>query len=460
MWERFSYYGMRALLILYITDTARGGLGFSVARAGRIYGLYTASVYFASLPGGWVADRLLGLRKAVFVGGVIIALGHFSMAMQGLTFFYTGLVLIVIGTGLLKPNISAIVGELYPPGDPRRDSGFSIYYMGINLGAFLSPLVCGTLGEWLGWHWGFAMAGVGMVFGLIQYVLTGSRLGTAGLRKNETQAAEASSAKPKNKLASLMWLGGFGIIVLGLVPPDITSAQRLLLLAVGSTMFVSSLYLGQNFTPAEKKRGVVIYVLFWIAAIFWSTFEQAGSSLNLFAERMTRTSFLGFDFPVTWFQSLNPLFIILLAPVFSWLWVRLGKREPSGPAKFDYGLLLVGIGFLPMMFAARAAEGGVLVSPMWLFCTYLLHSIGELCLSPVGLSLMTKLAPARIVGQVMGVWFLGASIGNYMGGEIAGLFESFPLPQIFGTVAFVNIGIGILFALTIKKMRSLMGGVH
>jgi POT family proton-dependent oligopeptide transporter len=459
MWERFSYYGMRALLILFMTDSVRGGLGFSVATAGRVYGLYTASVYFASLPGGWVADRVLGLRRAVLLGGIIIALGHFSLAVHGMTTFYAGLLLIVIGTGLLKPNISAMVGELYSEGDARRDGGFSIYYMGINLGAFFSPLVCGTLGERLGWHWGFAAAGVGMVFGVLQYVLTGSRLGSAGLRaKKSDGAVQAGRTSP---LGNLLWLGGFGLIILALVMPEFSSLQRFVLLALGSSLFIASLYMGGRFTPAEKKRGVVIYLLFWIAALFWSTFEQAGSSLNLFAERLTRTTLFGFDFPVTWFQSLNPLYIIVLAPVFSWLWIRLGKLEPSGPAKFTYGLLLVGVGFLPMVYAAYLAQGGDnQVSPMWLVTTYLLHTLGELCLSPVGLSLMTKLAPSRIVGQIMGVWFLAAAIGNYIGGEVASLFEAFPLPQLFGTVAMVNIGIALLFALAVPSVRKLMGGVR
>jgi POT family proton-dependent oligopeptide transporter len=304
------------------------------------------------------------------------------------------------------------------------------------------------------------MGGVGMVFGLLQYVLTGSRLGSAGLRRKKSETATETGGS-KSSLGNLLWLGGFGVIVLALVMPQFSALQRFLLLALGSSLFVASLYMGSGFTPAERKRGVVIYLLFWIAALFWSTFEQAGSSLNLFAERMTRTNLFGFDFPVTWFQSLNPLYIITLAPVFSWLWMRLGKYEPSGPAKFTYGLLLVGVGFLPIAFAAQLARGGEnLVSPMWLVTTYFIHTLGELCLSPVGLSLMTKLSPSRIVGQIMGVWFLAAAIGNYIGGEIASLFEAFPLPRLFGTVAVVNIAIALMFALAVPRVRKLMGGVH
>ena len=458
MWERFSYYGMRALLILFMTDSARGGLAFSVARAGRIYGLYTAAVYIASLPGGWLADRFLGLRRAVLIGGIVIALGHFSLAMTGVTFFYAGLALIVIGTGLLKPNISAIVGELYDENDKRRDSGFTIYYMGINLGAFFSPLVCGTLGQNIGWHWGFAAAGVGMVFGLIQYVLSWSRLGDAG--KQPEKRPSSRSGEGVAALPTLLWVGGFAIVISALTMASLGAIQKLALLAIGSTLFVFSLYWKGGYTKAEKSRGIAIYVFSWLAALFWAGFEQAGSSLNLFADRFTRNSVLGLDYPSTWFQSLNPLYILLLAPVFAGLWIRLGKREPSSPAKFAYALLLVGAGFVVMTGAARLTGDQSQVSPAWLASTYLLHTLGELCLSPVGLSLMTKLAPPRIVGQIMGVWFLSAAIGNYMGGEIASLFESFPLPDLFGSVALVNIGVAVLAVLAVKPVRKLMAGIH
>ncbi len=458
MWERFSYYGMRALLILFMTDSTRGGLAFSVARAGRIYGLYTAAVYIASLPGGWLADRFLGLRRAVLIGGIVIALGHFSLAISGVTFFYAGLALIVIGTGLLKPNISAIVGELYEENDKRRDSGFTIYYMGINLGAFFSPLVCGTLGQNIGWHWGFAAAGVGMVFGLIQYVLTTSRLGGAGKRPEKKQRPKSGGGLVT--LPNLLWVSGFAIVISALTIASLNPVQQFALLAIGSSLFIFSLYWKGGYSKKEKSRGIAIYVFFWLSALFWSGFEQAGSSLNLFADRFTRNSFLGLDFPSTWFQSLNPLYILLLAPVFAGLWIRLGKREPSSPAKFAYALLLLGGGFVVMVGAARLAGDESQVSPGWLASTYLLHTLGELCLSPVGLSLMTKLAPPRIVGQIMGVWFLSAAIGNYMGGEIASLFESFPLPDLFGTVALVNIGIAVIAALSVKPIRKLMADIH
>ncbi len=459
MWERFSYYGMRALLILFMTATpAAGGLGFTALKAGRIYGLYTAAVYAASLPGGWLADRVFGMQNAVFYGGVIIALGHFSMAIPGLATFYLGLALIVIGTGLLKPNVSAIVGALYEEGDARRDAGFSIYYMGINLGAFISPLVCGTLGQKVSWHVGFASAGVGMVFGLIQYAMTRRHLGQAGA------APEKSTDKAKSgfslSFSGSLWLLGAAVIVAALAL-DLEALQRFALLAIGSTVFIVSLYVGGGFTPVEKRRGISIYVLFWVAALFWSGFEQAGSSLNLFADRFTANTLLGFEFPSTWYQALNPLYIIAFAPLFAVAWVRLGKKQPSSPMKFTLGLYGVGAGFLVMVWAAMLSnDGESMVSPMWLILTYLLHTFGELCLSPVGLSAMTKLAPKKIAGQIMGVWFLAAAIGNYMGGEIAGFFEQLPLDQLFGAVAAVNLGIGFLVMLAVPLIKKQMGGVQ
>ncbi len=456
MWERLSYYGMRSFLVLFMAaPAATGGLGMAVARAARVYGIYTASVYISSLPGGWIADRFLGLRKAVLIGGAIIAAGHFMLAIPGETTVYVGLALVVIGTGLLKPNISAMVGELYRENDPRRDSGYSIYYMGINLGAFLAPLICGTLAQRVGWHWGFGAAGVGMAFGLIQYVLTGHHLGNAGLavKKRDTEKSGSS-------VKGMLWFGGLGLICVAL-GVDMSSLQKLVVLAAGSTMFIVSLYWGEGFTAVEKKRGLSIYFFFWVAALFWSGFEQAGSSLNLFADRLTDNRVFGFEFPSTWYQSLNPLYIITLAPLLAALWIKLGDKQPSSPTKFNYGLLGVGLGLVVMVPAAAYTNGGeTLVSPWWLTVTYLLHTMGELCLSPVGLSLMTKLAPARIVGQIMGVWFLASAVGNYMSGEVASLFEELPLTQIFGGAAGVTLGVALIVALSTKKISEQMGGVR
>ena len=468
MWERFSYYGMRALLILFMTAApAAGGLGFDTAAAGAVYGLYTSMVYLASLPGGWIADRLIGQRRAVLWGGILIACGHFSMAFPSLSTFYLGLVLIVIGTGLLKGNVSVLVGKLYAPGDQRRDAGFSIYYMGINTGAFIAPLVCGFLGQRVNWHIGFGAAGVGMVLGIIQYVLGGSHLGTAGLepappKSPEEAAAVRRSAKLWGGLATaFVVLVGLGMATgtLAVTATQIADIAGYLLL-ITTVVFFGWLFFAGDWTSAERKRLYVIGVFFLAAALFWSSFEQGGSTLNLFAARDTRTSLFGWEFPSSWFQSVNAIFIIVFAPVFAWLWLRLGSREPSSPFKFSLGLILVGLGFVVMMLAATAAADGTKVGPSWLLVTYLLHTFGELCLSPVGLSSMTKLAPARVSSLMMGVWFLGASVGNFIGGRLAAFYEAWSLTQLFGVVAAFGIGWGLILLVFSPGIKKLMGEVR
>jgi len=470
MWERFSYYGMRALLLLYMTaPIAAGGLGFDTARGGAIYGLYTSMVYMTTLPGGWIADRLIGQRRAVLYGGILIACGHFSMAFPSMTTFYLGLFLIVIGTGLLKGNVSVIVGKLYAPADIRRDAGFSIFYMGINLGAFIAPLVCGYLGQEIDWHLGFAAAGFGMVIGLVQYMMGSKYLGDVGMHPAPAESPEAAERLKKNATfwggVALAAIVGFGVAAYTQVIP-VTATQIsdaagvfLLLLTVG---FFGWLFMGGDWTQEERKRLYVIGVLFLAAALFWSVFEQAGSTLNLFADRNTRTSVLGWPFPSSWFQSLNSLFIFALAPVFAWLWVTLGSsgKEPSGPAKFALGLVFVGAGFAILIVAAQLAQQGVQVSPMWLVATYMLHTIGELCLSPVGLSAMTKLAPVRIGGLMMGVWFLASSVGNYIGGRVSSFYESWPLPSLFGAVAAFAIVAGLIMFVLVPMIKKLMGRVN
>ena len=477
MWERFSYYGMRALLILFMTaPLATGGLGFDTAKAGAIYGTYVALAYLTSLPGGWIADRFLGQRRSTLYGGVVIMLGHISLAIPGMVTFYLGLLLVVIGTGLLKPNVSTMVGELYDRDDERRDAGFSIFYMGINLGAFTAPLLCGWLAqsaEFRGilasfglspassWHWGFAMAAVGMFFGIVQYLAGWKYLGEAGMYPVKPDSPEAHARQRR-------WLA-IGLAIVGVVLALLAagaatgrvSAQGvanglgvfLLLTTVG---FFVWLFTVAKWTRDERKRLLVVLVLFLAASVFWSVFEQAGSTLNLFADRDTRTVVLGYDFPPSWFQSLNSLFLIMLAPVFAWIWIKLGKRDPSSPTKFTFGLIFVAAGFAILVFAAKQAEQGVLVSPLWLTATYLLHTIGELCLSPVGLSAMTKLAPARIAGLTMGVWFLATSVGNYLGGRVGGLYESFSLPGLFGAVALFALGAAVVLALLIRPIRRML----
>jgi POT family proton-dependent oligopeptide transporter len=478
MWERFAYYGMRAILVLFMTATvAAGGLGYDVGRAGAVYGTYVALVYMLGLPGGWVADRVLGLRRSVFYGGILIMLGQLSLAVPGAKLFYLGLAFIILGTGLLKPNVSAIVGELYGREDQRRDAGFSIFYMGINLGAFISPLIVGGLAQspWFkgvlegmgfnpatSWNWGFGVGALGMFCGVIQYRLGWKHFGDAGIHPSvppdsaEGQAARRQLAGGFLGLVALIAVLAMAVRQGVLSAEAITSAFKWVYLVVVLAFF-AWLFAGNTWSKDERKRLIVIVVLFVGAAIFWSAFEQAATSLNLFAKDHTRNSVFGLTFPSSWFQSVNALLIIIFAPVFAAIWMKMGKHNPSSPAKFAFGLVCVGLGFVVMVGAAKASADGVLVSPLWLVATYLLHTIGELSLSPVGLSSMTKLAPDRVKGMMMGVWFLAASVGNLIAGGVLGLYATFTLPQVFGAVAAFAIVAGlVMFALVlpIKRMMA------
>ena len=473
MWESFSYYGMRGLLVLFMTDSVRGGLGYSDQTATAIYGLYTAAVYLAALPGGWVSDRLMGAQRTVWYGGIVIACGHFVLAIPHEKTFYLGMVLVVLGTGLLKPNISAIVGEMYPEGGARRDAGFSIFYMGINVGAFLGPLVCGFLGEQINWHYGFGAAGVGMVFGLIQYRLTRNRLGAAGLSPAAHDKGAQITPEANRQHWRALWIGFVGIaIVVGLglggaVEFDAVALARWstgIILGVAAFYFIY-LFVFAGLDQQERQRTFVILVLFVGAALFWSGFEQAGSSLNLFAERYTDRLVGGFEIPATWLQSVNPIMIIVLAPFFGYLWVALARRhlDPSIPAKFALGLILLGFGFLVMFFAARLVASGQQVLPTWLVMTYLMHTFGELCLSPVGLSSVTKLAPKRFVSQMMGIWFLGASLGGLIAGLLAGRFRAdavAEMPDLYLQIVISTVGAGIILLVFARPIHKLTGGIR
>lgn len=461
LWERFSFYGMRGLLILFMTASVQaGGLGFPVSKAGSIYGLYTAMVYLLGVPGGWMADRFLGQRRAVLYGGIIIALGHGCLAMPGGNTFYPGLMLIAIGTGLLKPNVSTMVGQLYEADDPRRDAGFSIFYMGINTGAFVAPLLCSYLGEKVNWHYGFGLAGIGMTLGVLQYVLGAKNLSEKSLpppqdaqQKRKLRWALLGAAAIAAAIVVLIFSG-----VVTMTPQQISDAFGVVLIAVVAAVFGWLLF-AEKWSPIDRRRLIAIFVLFIAASLFWAVYEQAGSTLNLFAERSTDRTAWGLfpnDFPAGWFQSENALFIIALAPVFAWLWTWLGRRNPSSPAKFSIGLLFVGLSFI-VLIPVAPLKG---VSPLWLTLTYLLQTIGELCLSPVGLSAMTKLAPVRVASLMMGVWFLADAVGNYIGGRAASVYEAFPLPVLFGVVGGFTFALGLVLLLLVPPMKRLMGGVN
>lgn len=533
LWERFSYYGMRALLVLFMTTEAVGdnpGLGLGVGEAAAIYGIYTFFVYVLSLPGGWVADQLWGQRKAVFVGGCIIAAGHFSMAVPTTTFFFIGLALIVVGTGLLKPNVSSMVGDLYPEGGARRDAGFSIFYMGINFGAILGPLLCGLLGEGYNWHYGFSLAGFGMLLGLVSYKIGGKYLGDAGDLKID-DSPEVLKKRSRifygivSFLAAAVVIFGF-LMSSGAIDIALEAlAQNLGLAAVVITImfFAYIIFFGGHTTDEKKKLGVIFW-LFILAALFWSGFEQAGSSLNLFAQDLTDrsvgpNSFLGgmgawimtlvFAIPIGWYafktykredvwsvakfavilssvgilaflywvfsqvgngweipastlQLINPTFIVIFAPIFGLLWTWLASKNanPSIPVKFGLGLLGLAAGFFVLSWGSANASSTELVSPAWLIVTYFLHTVGELCLSPVGLSSMTKLAPKSRVSQMMGIWFVAAALGNLMAGLMAGQLESLAPSGLFQSVALVVGGGGIIALLASPGVRKLMGDVE
>lgn len=471
MWERFSYYGMRALLTLYMTSKAvDGGLGFSEAYSSAIYATYVSSVWYLPLVGGWLADKFLGARRAVLIGGIIIACGHYSMAIDTKPTFFAALLLIALGTGLLKPNISTMVGQLYEPEDKRRDAGFSIFYMGINLGAFISPFVTGFLAQSetfkrfitsIGmnpanaWHWGFAAAGVGMTLGVIQYVLGGKRLNDAGKKPTREATDKGSTQKLDLVTTALAAVGallgaGFGYrFDAGWISIPFWTVCGYFIGYLGGT---TRLLKGD-----ELKRVLVIFILVVFSIIFWMTYEQAGSSMTLFADRLTRNEVFGRAFPSSWWQSVPAIFVIILAPIFAFIWQAMGDRQPSSPAKFAFGLLFAGSAFAVITLAASFTGAGR-VSPWWLVVVYFIQTMGEMCLSPVGLSTISKLSPVRMVGLMMGVWFLSISIGSYIAGRTTQLFEKGTpevLTRAFGIFAGITLAAALLLALLtplIKKM--------
>ncbi|HET7396793.1 MAG TPA: peptide MFS transporter [Gammaproteobacteria bacterium] len=474
MWERASYYGTRTLLVLFLVDAVtkgRGGLGMDVADATAIYGVYTGCVYLMTLAGGWIADRLLGQQRAVWHGGILIALGNYMLAIPGsVALTYVGLTVVALGTGLLKPNVSAIVGQLYPEGGARRDAGFSIFYSGINLGALFGPLIAALIGERYNWHYGFLVAAVGMTLGLVQYRLTRHFLGEHG-REPHPDDDPVRVARIQRRGWQFVGLGLALLVVLGLLLnfgvlhfQMVALAQSMgVIILVAAILFFAAILIFGKLSTLEKKRVIVIFLLFIAAAAFWSGFEQAGSSLNIFAETYTNRVVGHFVIPAGWFQSVEPLFVIILSPIFGAFWVNLARRHlnPSVPAKFALGLIFLAISFLIMASAAEIVVHGNKALPTWLVMCYLFQTFGELCLSPVGLSSVTKLAPARYLSQMMGTWFMADALGNVLAGLAAGRFDPkdvHEMPSLFMQVVYLTLGLGILFAIFARPIRKYLIG--
>ena len=465
LWERFSYYGMRALLVLFmVTPAAQGGMGFDTVEAATLYGSYTMAVYMLSIPGGYIADRLIGARTAVLTGGSIIALGHYALAVPSRSTFYAGLILVALGTGLFKPSISTLVGALYAKDDPRHDAGFSLFYMGINIGGFLAPFVTGFLAQgesfkaWLAasgldplasWHWGFAAAGVGMTIALAIIAARWSRLprSEAGLERIEGSWRQALGVA-----------GATAVLMALALLSDVEGWQGLRWMFLALPVAAIVWFLSRE--SVDERRLATIGVFFIASMLFWAVFEQAGLSIALFADKLTRNEALGFSFPSSWFQSLNSFFVILLSPIFAWSWTRLGDRQPSSALKFAIGLVFLSASFLLMVPAAQLTVEGR-VSPLWLVGLFFLQTVGELFLSPVGLSAMTRLAPAGYVGLVLGIWFLSSAFGNKLAGILGSSFNAEDPAGLsaffFQQGALVLIAAMILISL-VPWMKRLMAG--
>jgi POT family proton-dependent oligopeptide transporter len=421
MWERFSYYGMRAILVLYLVNA----LKWDTAHAANLYGTYTMLVYLTPVIGGYLADRFIGTRRSLVIGSLIISLGHFTMAVPGMTSFYLGLGFIIIGTGFFKSNVSTMVGQIYSNGDSRRDSGFTIFYIGINTGAFLGPLICGGLAQSdrFGWHYGFAAAGVGMILGLIVYLWGREKylpgIGVSIRRTPEEERARAAAIADANTGNPVVH-GGVGAVAGALVGWFLGSGSPLGLamgLVIGAALGITML----GTRGEERKRVIALFIVVFFVIFFWAAYEQAGTSMNLFADKNTNLDVGGYKVPSSWFQSVNSAIIVLFAPVFAILWTTLGKRgkEPSTALKMALGLALLATGFIFMVMGGSRADTGVLVSPMWLVAAYAFHTFGELCLSPVGLSYVTKVAPVKFASLLMGVWFLANAAANKIAGSLA-----------------------------------------
>lgn len=463
-WERFSYYGMRAILIYYIYyEVSKGGLGFDEKTAIAIMSIYGSLVYMSGIIGGWLADRVLGTSNAVFYGGIFIMLGHIALAIPGsVGLFFTSMVLIVIGTGLLKPNVSTIVGDMYSEEDARRDAGFSIFYMGINLGGFLAPIIVGSVMN-TSFHLGFGIAAVGMFLGLVVFMLTRKKnLGLAG-----KSVPNPLSEKEKK---SFIWFILLGVILLaGVIAAGITYnflTFKSFVAAIGvlafliPTVYFIMMYRSSKTTKVERSRLLAYIPLFIAAVMFWSIQEQGATILANYADKRTQLDFAGIHISPAWFQSLNPLFIIIFAPIAAWLWVKLGDRQPSIPQKFSLGLLFAGLSFLVILVPAYAGGENALLNPLWLVLSFFIVVLGELCLSPVGLSATTKLAPAAFSAQTMSLWFLSNAAGQALNAQIVDFYNADNEFMYFGVIGGVAIALGILLFVISPLIQRAMKGIR
>ncbi|MFI2612266.1 peptide MFS transporter [Kitasatospora sp. NPDC018619] len=473
MWERFSYYGMRALLIYYLVSggadaalgSQGGGLAMKATTATAIYSVYVSMVYLMAYPGGWFGDRVWGARKTVAIAGFVIMSGHIALAVPGQAAFFVGLLLVALGSGLLKANISTMVGQLYNgPDDPRRDGGFTVFYMSINLGAFVAPFVIGTIGKEYNWHLGFGLAAIGMAFGLTQFLL--------GSRHLSAQSSEVPNPLLSEERRRLLVKGG--VVLLGVVAfygavvglGFYTLNWVLVPLTVAGLLIPVTVLVrikrDKDLSAGEQSRMSAYIWFFAAAAIFWMIYDQGGSTLSLFADKKTADNLFGLGFSATWYQSLNPLFVMALAPVFAWLWLWLSRRdkEPNTIVKFSIGLLLVGASFFIFIVPMTMADGGALVSPLWLVSIYLIQTVGELCLSPVGLSVTTKMAPRKYASQMMGVWFLAVTAGDCTTSLLSLAGVSLNGTGIIATQAALAALAGFAVFTYRRKVQALMGGVH
>jgi proton-dependent oligopeptide transporter, POT family len=476
MWERFSYYGMRALLVLYLTaQIVNGGFELDRTSALEIYAIFTGLVYLTPIVGGLLADKILGQRKAIFIGGILMALGQFTLAysqvgnIEARTWLLQlGLGVLIVGNGFFKPNISTIVGKLYSDQDPRKDSAFTIFYMGINLGAFLAPLVCGYLAVEFGWAYGFGAAGVGMILGTVWFAVQGRFLGNVGFAPDRNmKSKEPLTLAGKDWSHILMYVVASLILVYGLLIlwGNIGESVKSLLttvLAIIGALALAYIIFSNTKGSIEWKRVGVIFILCFFNIFFWAGFEQAGGTFNLFAESNTNRMIFGWEMPAAWFQSVNSIWIIALAPVISVLWLSLSRigKNPNIPVKFALGLIFLGIGFVVMSAANAASQGGNLVSPLWLVLVYFLHTVAELCLSPIGLSMISKLSPQKIVSVMMGLWFASIALANYMAGVLEAILKNnFPDMPLFSFLTLTSIIAGVILLALSPVLKKLMSGV-